>query len=152
MIYILVGPPCSGKTTCSKSMMKDNPNLKRVSFDDERRWFHGKFAIGDHSSETVVKEITYSKAHVLLDNGYDVIIDNNNLHNNILDGIIKRFIATSDITIRKMPYVDIDVLLKRNIERSKVTGKLVPIDFIKKAHRQSRNLNIDKEFYSQVVN
>lgn len=75
-VYIMVGPPCAGKSTKAREMMRENKNLIRLNRDELRWMFRGKeYKWGDAPIEVLVNHLMSEGANYALMTGKDVISD-----------------------------------------------------------------------------
>lgn len=131
--YVMIGIPCSGKSTYIKEMLKIVPNQQVVCPDDIRLELTGNAA--DQSRNSEVWTIAYEKANEALLAGKVLIFDATNAKQldrmALLDHL--RSIMGDDGFIRgiwlKTP---LDECKKRNIDRD----RQIPEHAIERMHRQ----------------
>lgn len=124
MIYLLIGPPCSGKSTWSKNKLKQNSNCVRFNRDDLRIMLSNTMTPDKIVENTITKMINNGIKNAI-EEGKDVIIDQTNCKSKYIDNFIEEFGYITDI---QPVYFDISLeeLLKRNQLRSLET-KMLPI-------------------------
>ena len=83
-IYLLIGAPCSGKTTWSKEFLKTNSNFLRTSRDEIRTMLTGKL-VNNKAIEQLVTDMVYTIIEYASELDLSVIIDQTNCD---FDGII----------------------------------------------------------------
>lgn len=76
LIYIMIGPPCSGKTTLAKRMSLD-PNNVRISREDLRSMIRGHFT-GETQVEDLVSYIVDKTLGKALEMRRNAILDQTN--------------------------------------------------------------------------
>ena len=99
VITILVGVSGSGKTTFSKKLLDNNPNLVRVNRDDLRKTLFGAdqtdkdyYSRKDFKEcEKLVTEVSDQIIYDTLNKGKDVIIDNTNLQRKYIEEFVRKF-------------------------------------------------------------
>jgi len=123
-IIVLVGPPNSGKTTWAKEFMSKNLDCVKISRDDFRQMFFGKWAITS-KMEDVLTDIQNKTTDSFLKSGVDVILDNTHCKLKYIDQIIKRYGSNYNI-IFKVFDVDKHTLNARNEYRARIDGKYIP--------------------------
>lgn len=143
-VKILIGPPCSGKSTW---IANNNPNNEFIvcSTDNLLSWYGAQvsktynevFNTGLFSS---FEKIFFQMIKDLVDNNQKIIIDRTNMtiksRSKILDLIPSHYQKTAVIFD-----TELDLILSRNKERSK-TGKTIPEFVIKnfiKSYEEPRN-------------
>lgn len=94
-LTILIGPPCSGKSTYVKNHMR--PNTVRVNQDDIRKMIKGRKYKFSNFMENNVKNINIQTTHILLNSGCNVILDNTHCNPRSLQQIQKEFEDKADI-------------------------------------------------------
>lgn len=88
-IFILVGPPLSGKSTWTRDYLKrTEANTIRVNRDEIRKMIWGEFSIRD---ENLVTDIQDETIHVALAYEKHVIIDNTHCKVKYIEDIKKRY-------------------------------------------------------------
>jgi predicted kinase len=118
---ILIGPPCSGKSTYSESLGNDS-NFFILSCDRIRSVYT--------KNEKVVWAYFYSEVERYCLFGFDFIIDNTNCKESYINEILKR-IPKDYIVEYKLFDVPLYKLYYRNIIRYISTGKWIPFKVIK---------------------
>lgn len=78
ILYILIGPIASGKSTWSKNFIKDNPETLIVNRDSLREMVYGEYLFLPEK-EPIIKRMAIECTKIALWNDYDVIIDETNL-------------------------------------------------------------------------
>ena len=79
-LIITVGLPASGKTTRARTWIADNPHQRtRINRDDLRQMM-GFAPIGNDAQETAVTDVQRTAVTTLLLAGWDVVVDDTNLH------------------------------------------------------------------------
>lgn len=115
-IYLLIGAPCSGKTTWSKEFLKTNSNFLRTSRDEIRTMLTGKL-VNNKEIEQLVTDMVYTIIEYASELDLSVIIDQTNCD---FDGIIDfhnryKFEFDFKFMVFNQP---LEVLIERNMNRS----------------------------------
>lgn len=75
VINILIGPPCSGKTTLAKRLLRENSYMVRVNRDELRKMMLGKIYTNNGYAEQSINEITKMLIERCVLAEVDLIID-----------------------------------------------------------------------------
>jgi tRNA uridine 5-carbamoylmethylation protein Kti12 len=124
VIYILVGPPCSGKTTEAKKMLADQTNLLRVNRDSYRYMLRNE-GYCNYNVENIITGLQDRAIDKALEGGYDVIIDNTHCKPKYISDLTKKYADKAAICV----YTFKASLLRlrfRNIVRYLKTGVWIP--------------------------
>lgn len=137
-VYILVGPPCSGK---SSWISKNFNNYYLISRDDCILKIGNDYDITDYDkaydlmkeNEQVSSEID-SLEMIMIDNAFlsnyeNIIIDNPNLKEKFRDKWIKKFSSNYNINI-VLFLTPLEILVKRDIIRTKNENKSIGVKVI----------------------
>lgn len=121
-LILLIGPPCSGKSTWAKEYLKKNPNTLRFNRDD-MRFMLGNKPMLDSVDEYTVTQMIDLGIDLSLESGRNVIVDQTNCKLKYINRFIIRYEDNKSINIRfKVLQENIELLKMRNIERSQETG------------------------------
>ncbi len=71
----MIGPPCAGKTTEAKKMLKQNPHLTRINRDELRVMMLGKIDVNNGFVEQGINEITKIHVQRCMWANVDIIVD-----------------------------------------------------------------------------
>lgn len=138
-ITVLIGPPCSGKSTWAKNSLDNNTRI--VSRDNIREMLYGSYKI-NFEDEDIISEICENILHLLLIEGRSVILDNTNCN-------IKYFRPTIEELRKEYPYVridyrlfniDEDTFIERNSKRTAETGKSIPLSVFTKMNNDLKKV------------
>lgn len=133
-ITVLIGPPCSGKSTWAKNSLDNNTRI--VSRDNIREMLYGSYKM-NFEDEDIISEICENILHLLLMEGKSVIVDNTNCN-------IKYFKPFIEELKKKHPHVHIeynvfqideDTFIERNSKRTSETGKSIPLSVFTKMNK-----------------
>lgn len=115
----LRGLQASGKTTFARGILSKYGNAARVSRDDLRQMmFMGNYRL---DQEPVVKAVEQAAGKAILDNNYDLIVDDTNL----TGSKAWQDLATASgakHSIRKFE-VSVETAVKRDAERARPVGR-----------------------------
>lgn len=120
-LFITIGLPASGKSTWAKKLVHDNPGqYKRINKDDLRAMLNGSARPGGKNEKFVlaVQKQLISNA---LENGYDVICDDTNIHPKYLQSIENNF---KNVEIELVIFdVPMEVCIQRDAQRENKVGR-----------------------------
>lgn len=74
-VYIMVGPPCAGKSTAAKYMARNDKGIVRVNRDELRTMLRGMYSYGEKFVESLVTLIERQVVYNATGAGIDVIVD-----------------------------------------------------------------------------
>jgi predicted kinase len=74
-IYIMCGPPCSGKTTLAKKLAQEDRGTMRLNRDELRTMLRGKYVSGHQATEAMCTHLVEKGMRIALRLGMDVILD-----------------------------------------------------------------------------
>lgn len=131
IVYILIGPPCSGKSTWSRKFLKENSNYIRINRDELRKMFKGRFIL-DKDLEKFINKITKNIILEASNNNKDIIIDNTNCKAYTIESLI--FDNSQCIFRAKFFPVPLWKLRIRNIFRYIRTGFWIPPKVLNDMH------------------
>lgn len=123
-LTILIGIPCSGKSTWAKEQLKANQNLIRVNRDEFRYMLRDDGNPGNRIEKII--DILQEQAilHALV-RGFDVIVDNTNCKPKYLNALVDSFSEYADIEFKTFEISLVDAF-QRNIARKTLTGVYIP--------------------------
>lgn len=143
--YILVGPSCVGKSTVAKRILKYRSPYY-ISRDTERESCFGTYRMGNKTEEAIITELVYYKISVFQKIG-PLVLDSTHLRldslerqHNFID-LPKKYVI--------FPNIPLLMLVKRNQKRYKETGKLIPLDVLKKQLKAFEKLK-ESSFYDKI--
>lgn len=129
IVLLLKGLPASGKSTYSKNLVsKDPENWKRINKDDLRAMMFGD---NYTYSRTLEESVLASRDALLksyLQNGYNVVIDDTNLHHKHPKRIAEITSLFGASYQEKHFDVDVRECIERDSKREKPVGKEVIMD------------------------
>jgi len=149
----MAGPPCSGKTTYAKKLLKENPNLRRLSRDDLRSMLHGSYVFDNRYTETFITKIITLLADELRSNGKSVLIDATHCKMKYIDDIVNSLVKTPDdlsrvqIVVMRCPYW---LQRVRNLYRYLRTGMWIPSKVSKDMNKNYRKLLEELKIKTEV--
>jgi predicted kinase len=132
-IILTKGLPGSGKTFWAKEFQKENPNFKRINKDDLRAMLdNGKWTKDNEKFVLYVRDVMIQLA---LNDGYDVIIDDTNLHpkhEQQIREILKSVLDGAQVIIQDFTHVPLKECIVNDLKRLNSVGK----DVIMKMYNQ----------------
>jgi len=132
-IILTKGLPGSGKTFWAKEFQKENPNFKRINKDELRSMLdNGKWSKDNEKFVLYVRDVMIQLA---LNDGYDVIIDDTNLHHKHeqqIREILKSVLDGAQVTIQDFTHVPLKECIANDLKRLNSVGK----DVIMKMYNQ----------------
>ena len=145
-VYILFGPPLSGKSYFTRLVTKNDSNCKVVSRDMIRNM------LNDHSqnmeTEKLITKIYNDSLVAIIDNSeYDLILDNTHYRlQYVREALTLLDKCKNNFEVKLIDFSDINLELL--IKRNEVRDRKVPVDVIKKIY-QTCKMNL-KEVKSVV--
>ena len=146
-IMILVGAPCSGKTTFARYFIRTEENWMRLCKDDFRAM---QFASGNMSNdnERLISDMIDTAIEKLLQKKCNVLLDAPHCLKEDIDYYIKRFNHLADISF-KLFDIEFDTLVERCEKRNQITGKSTSISKLKKSFEDLEELKKEFDFAPQ---
>lgn len=121
-LTLLVGCPASGKSTYAEWTVKTEPKTMRISRDEIRFAQFQESLSGD--AEYMISKIIYQQVKTLLDNGWNVILDNCHTKMEYIKESIEQYQTLANIEF-KLFDLPLEILLERNKKRSRSVPKSV---------------------------
>ena len=140
-LILLVGIPGSGKTTCAKKYIEQNPNAIHLSSDAIRKELYGDENIQGNPGD--VFSLMQRRAIGALNNGNHVIYDATNITRKDRAGIIGICPKFAKIECHII-WAPIEVCIKRDTERERTVGKEVIDRMIKRFQAPYYDEGIDE--------
>lgn len=145
-IEILVGIPCSGKSTYAWIETNSKPLIASVSRDEirEKHWAKGTYII-NKENEKIVTEIFNNKICYLLNSDFyiKIILDNTHCKEGYIDEIIQKYGKQYHIKIKFFECSLIKAYW-RNIMRYFFDKKWIPFTIINNMNRNFNKINRKK--------
>ncbi len=128
-LYIMVGAPCSGKSTLADKMLKDDMSLVRVNKDSYRYMLRNQGML-EPKLETFLGNEQLLLIDKLVDKGYSVIVDNTHCKVKYIKQLEDRL---KDKAVIQMILLDrpLWLLMWRNVKRYITKGIWIPRFVIK---------------------
>ena len=141
---ILVGPPCSGKSTFARYFIRTEENWMRLCKDDFRAM---QFVSGNTSGdkERLISDMIDAAIETLLKKKCNVLLDAPHCLKEDIDHYIRRFNHLADISF-KLFDIDFDTLVERNETRSQNIGKSFSLSKLKKFVDDFEKLKTEFDF------
>jgi predicted kinase len=142
-LYILIGIPNSGKSTWTKatvdSYLKDGHTVSVHSTDNyfmvEDQYVFNPACLGRyHAANLAAAKASMNQGHNV------VIIDNTNLKPRDYTPYVEYGKSKGYDVILQRFFVSLELALERNTKRHAETGKLIPIDVMKRMHEEFSEL------------
>lgn len=122
-VYITKGLPACGKTTWATKLMETNPGkIKRICKDDLRRMLdNGEYS---HENEKYILQARNSLVITAITSGFDVIVDDTNLHPKHIEEIKKIVAPTrAEVIVQDFTYIGPAECIKRDKKRPNYVGE-----------------------------
>lgn len=144
-IILMVGPPCSGKSTWSKSYLKEHPKAVRINRDDLRIMLSGK-PMSDYRIEEIVSAMVTKGLDQAILLHRTVIVDQTNCRLKYINWFIEKYGGAVEIEFQVFD-VELKELLRRNQMRA-ISTRVMPIseDIITKFHADFQVLKKNFKF------
>lgn len=138
-LLILVGCPCSGKSTFAEYHSKFN-DVFRVNRDEMRKMLQFKEQL-EGSDEALLSQMIEAMVETALRKGRNVLIDNTHTRKEFLMQLITKFRPLADISFKIF-----DVPLEELLARNAVRERKVPKDIIQGMYRNLQELKKNFDF------
>jgi predicted kinase len=138
-LLILVGCPCSGKSTFAEYYSKFN-DVFRVNRDEMRKMLQFKEQL-EGSDEALLSLMIEAIVETALRKGRNVLIDNTHTRKEFLMQLITKFRPMADISFKVF-----DVPLEELLARNAVRERKVPKDIIQAMYRNLQELKQNFDF------
>lgn len=134
-LRLLLGLPCSGKTTYAMKLLKDEENWFRVSRDDIRMTMFGT----EHNPhiENLVSKIQNTLILKALKSDMNVVIDNCNIRQTYRNDLYNLASIVGDVLYEEVIF---DTSLQVCMERNKARDRVVPEDVLIKFAKEGRDV------------
>jgi predicted kinase len=106
VVYILVGPPCSGKSTAAKQLCVEDPNIIRVNRDELRIMLKGRYTVGNRLVEACTTNIVRHTIDTVLRSGNDLVVDATHCKMKYIQDILEMIPTDVDCVVK---YILFDV-------------------------------------------
>lgn len=144
-LIILIGPPCTGKSTWSRDYVKAKNDTLRFN-RDEIRLMLAATPMLDTLGEHVVTRMIDEGIHDALTSGRDAILDQTNCKLKYVMKYVNLFSEYSDIKF-KVFHIELLELLHRNVHRANATGiRRIPEEIIINMHTNQKKMLESVEF------
>lgn len=132
VVYVMVGPPCSGKSTFAKEIAKDRSFI-RLNRDELRIMFRGRYSFGENYIESLVNDAIKFIGNKALEDGKIVVLDATHCKMKYINDVKSIF---PEDTIYKYVVFDIPYWKQRwrNFWRYIKTGIWIPKEVSKVMH------------------
>lgn len=135
IVRILIGVPCTGKSTYAANLINNNDKWVRINRDDLRFMMLGK-AFGDSKSEEIITQIEQRCILSSVNRKKNVIVDKTHLRWEYIQDIISLVKGKAGIEFVVFDLIDKDLAMKRMIDR----GREIPNDVYTKQCSQFKSL------------
>lgn len=138
-ILILVGCPCSGKSTFAEYYLKFNDSL-RINRDEMRMMLQFKEQL-EPEDEALLSRLVEKMVETAIQKGRDVLLDNTHTKKEFINQIIVKFNHLANIEFKVF-----DVPLEELIQRNESRSRKVPVQVIKDMYFRLQNLKQQFDF------
>lgn len=138
-ILVLIGCPCSGKSTFAEYYLKFNDAL-RINRDELRMMLQFKEQL-EPEDESLLSRMVEKMVETAIQKGRDVLLDNTHTKKEFINQIVEKFNHIANIEFKVFD-VPIDELLQRNANRS----RKVPVQVIKDMYARLQHLKQQFDF------
>lgn len=140
----------SGKSTGVQELLRERPQLRKVSRDDLRGTLFGDYYTISYENEELITRVEYNLLRRLLREGYDVVIDNLNIRPSYLDSYFREFRQLQlrnelslFFDVLDCTEVPLDTLLQRNRKRNDALPeghyKRVPLPVVERSFQRMQS-------------
>jgi len=145
-VKILIGPPCSGKSTYAKEFCEKNLTYRIISRDSVREMLYGSYKMV-YKDEPLISEICQNLVSLLLNEGHDIILDNTNCNLKYFKKELEYLSDYQCVIKHELFLISEEEFKIRNIKRSMETGKTIPLEVFQKMYKSVEDvinfINID---------
>jgi len=134
IVKILIGIPCSGKSTWSEDYVKKNSSWARVNRDDFRFMLKDA-AMCEPKVENLISDLVDNAIMTLLNKNMNVIVDATNLKASYINHFIDLVRTTADVEFQIF-----DISIKKAMERMANRDRKVPLDVVERMFEQYKIL------------
>lgn len=138
-ILVLIGCPCSGKSTFAEYYLKFHDAL-RINRDELRMMLQFKEQL-EPEDESLLSRMVEKMVETAIQKGRDVLLDNTHTKKEFINQIIEKFNHIANIEFKVFD-VPIEELLQRNANRA----RKVPIQVIKDMYARLQHLKQQFDF------
>lgn len=138
VISVMVGPPCSGKSTEADRILKEEPNTLRVNRDSFRYMLRNE-GFCNYNIENIITGLMDKAIDKALEGGYDVIIDNTHCKLKYINDITKKYSGKASVVLYTIQ-CPLWRLRLRNVIRYIKKGVWIPDKVIISMHKNFKNL------------
>lgn len=153
-IYVLIGPPLSGKTSWTKRILTKDPSFVVISTDDiieERGALEGlNYTQAWPKFSGMAAGIAKANFAQAIKNNANIIYDQTNMGSKKRKSILVNVPDTYE-KIAVVFDVDTKELFRRNIERNKLTGKHIPEAVILNMLKSFTPVDKNNEGFDKVI-
>ena len=150
-VILTTGLPASGKTTLARQMVADSDGrMRRVNLDDLRRMLDGDRR-GSRDDEQAVLRILERTVTGLVDDGYDVVVDNTQLQRRIPNMLRAALAGRAEFEVRDLTDVPVEECVKRDAERERPVGEEQIRRMWRDHQRARRNWQLTAEWMNDYV-
>jgi len=136
-VILTKGLPASGKTTWAKKLCKSNKTFKRINKDDLRAMVDDK--VFSKENEKLIIKLRDNMVLNFLKEGYNVIIDDTNLHHKHLQNITKLVKGIAEVEVNdSFLSVSVEECIRRDLVRENPVGEKVIYSMAKQIEGYSK--------------
>lgn len=129
-LLVLVGPPCSGKSTWARNFIKDKPEWIRFNRGDFRTMLQGRPHKFDKRFESLVLRMQREAIAKGLEAEYNVVVDNTHCNERDLNYFLINYKGYHEISFKTF-ILPMETLRDRNIIRCAQDGSFIPVQVLR---------------------
>lgn len=148
IINVMIGPPCSGKTTKAMEVVRAHSGIVRISKDALRLQLNGSLSVSNGvNTEPLIDSIYESMIEKAIQRGFSVILDTTNCEYKTLVKRLEAYIQLADVNLVFMAQHSLSELFAREDNR---VGTAIPPAVMAKMHVNYTKLLAKKDKLQEI--